>query len=257
MSKWLSQIQRFDSLDSTNLEAARQALAGGSEGLCIVANEQTAGRGRLQRQWISPKGAGLYFSILLKPRIDQRTWPLITLMAAIAVNDALLEACALQTDIKWPNDILVNNRKLCGILAETSETGEGSSTSNRSVILGIGINLTNAAFPPELRETATSVDAATGKSASLEVLLQALIKSLERHYMILQSPNGVETTIRSWSQRSTYAEGKKIVVSNGNEGFEGITRGLESDGALRLETATGEMRIVRAGDVSVVRTTTR
>jgi BirA family biotin operon repressor/biotin-[acetyl-CoA-carboxylase] ligase len=250
MNNWLSKIRRFDSLDSTNLEAARQAVAGASEGLGILANEQTAGRGRLQRQWISPKGAGLYFSILLKPRIDQRTWPLITLMAAIAVHDALLEACALQTDIKWPNDILVNNRKLCGILAETIDT-------DRAVILGIGINLTNAAFPPELRDTATSVDAAIGKSASFEAVLQALIRTLERYYMILQSPNGVEETIQKWSERSSYAEGKKIVVSNGNEILEGTTRGLESDGALRLETADGEIKIVRAGDVNTVRTTIR
>ena len=250
MNNWLSKIRRFDSLDSTNLEAARQAVAGASEGLGILANEQTAGRGRLQRQWISPKGAGLYFSILLKPRIDQRTWPLITLMAAIAVHDALLEACALQTDIKWPNDILVNNRKLCGILAETIDT-------DRAVILGIGINLTNAAFPPELRDTATSVDAAIGKSASFEAVLQALIRTLERYYMILQSPNGVEETIQKWSERSSYAEGKKILVSNGNEILEGTTRGLESDGALRLETANGEIKIVRAGDVNTVRTTIR
>ena len=256
MHTFQPKILRFDSLDSTNLEAARQAVAGASEGLGIVANEQTAGRGRLQRQWISPKGAGLYFSILLKPRIDQRTWPLITLMAAIAVHDALLEACSLQTDIKWPNDILVNDRKLCGILAETSETVEGSVMPNRAVILGIGINLTNAAFPLELRETATSVDAATGKSASFEAVLQALIRALERHYMILQSPNGVEKTIRAWSERSSYADGKKIVVSNGNEILEGTTRGLESDGALRLETAVGEIRIVRAGDVTTVRSTT-
>ena len=255
MNNWLSKIRRFDSLDSTNLEAARQAVAGASEGLGIVADEQTAGRGRLQRQWISPKGAGLYFSILLKPRMDQRTWPLITLMAAIAVHDALLEVCSLQTDIKWPNDILVNNRKLCGILAETCETVEGSATPNRAVILGIGINLTNAAFPSELRDTATSVDAAIGKSASFEAVLQALIRTLERYYMILQSPNGVEETIQKWSERSSYAEGKRIVVSNGNEILEGTTRGLESDGALRLETANGEIKIVRAGDVNTVRTT--
>ena len=169
-------------------------------------------------------------------------------MAAIAVHDALLKACALQTDIKWPNDILVNGRKLCGILAETIDT-------DRAVILGIGINLTNAAFPPELRDTATSVDAASGKSVSVEGLLQALITSLEWHYQILQSPNGVEETIQKWSERSSYAEGKKIVVSNGNEIVEGTTCGLESDGALRLETADGEIKIVGAGGVNAGRTT--
>ena len=253
MNNWYSKILRFDSLASTNLEAAKHAAAGAAEGLCIVASEQTAGRGRLQRQWISPKGAGLYFSLLLRPEIDQSAWPLITLMAALAVYDALLEACGLQADIKWPNDILVNNRKLCGILAETTETTQGSQTSGRAVILGIGINLTNAAFPPELQETAISVDAAAGKTADFEVVLQALIRALERHYMILQSPTGKEETIRAWSEHSSYADGKRIVVSNGDEILEGITRGLETDGALRLETASGEIKIVRAGDVTAVR----
>ncbi len=249
-------ILRFDSLASTNLEAAKRAVEGASEGLCIVASEQTAGRGRLQRQWISPKGAGLYFSILLRPRIDQSAWPLVTLMASLAVHDALLEACGLQTDIKWPNDILANNRKLCGILAETAETPETAKKLDkpkRAVILGIGINLTSAALPPELHETATSVESATGKDPDLEVVLQALIRALERHYMILQSARGVEETIRAWSERSSYAQGKRIVVSNGDVILEGTTRGLECDGALRLETAAGEIKIVRAGDVTAVR----
>ncbi|MGI9167559.1 MAG: biotin--[acetyl-CoA-carboxylase] ligase [Pyrinomonadaceae bacterium] len=244
-------ILRFDSLASTNLEAAKRAVAGASEGLCIVASEQTAGRGRLQRQWISPQGAGLYFSILLRPRIDQSAWPLITLMASLAVHDALLEACGLRTDIKWPNDILANNRKLCGILAETTEKTE---MSKRAVILGIGINLTSAALPPELHETAASVESATGKEPDLEVVLQALIRALERHYMTLQSARGEEETIRAWSERSSYAQGKRIVVSNGDVILEGTTRGLESDGALRLETSAGEIKIVRAGDVTAVRT---
>ncbi len=99
-------ILRFDSLPSTNTEAARQAALGVPEGLCIVACEQTAGRGRMERVWVSPAGAGLYFSIVLRPRIELRSWSLVPLMAALVVHDALAEVCALQTDIKWPNDIL-------------------------------------------------------------------------------------------------------------------------------------------------------
>ncbi|MDQ3472943.1 MAG: biotin--[acetyl-CoA-carboxylase] ligase, partial [Acidobacteriota bacterium] len=138
MSQLVPQILRFDSLPSTNLEAARRAIAGAAEGLCVVASEQTAGRGRLERQWISPKDAGLYFSVVLRPRIHQSSWPLIALAAALAVHDALLEAYSLKTDVKWPNDILSNNRKLCGILSETVET-----TIGRALVLGIGINLTS------------------------------------------------------------------------------------------------------------------
>src|SRR2546428_4900805 len=120
------QILHFDSLDSTNLEAMRQAKSGAPEGLCVVAREQTAGRGRLDRSWHSPRDAGLYFSIVLRPALEMNLWPLLPLMAALAVSDALMKSCGLRTDIKWPNDILANDRKLCGILAETIETLNGS-----------------------------------------------------------------------------------------------------------------------------------
>src|SRR5918994_2008411 len=143
-------VLRFESLPSTNTELARQASESAGEGLSIVAEEQTAGRGRLQRAWSSPRGAGLYFSILLRPTIPQDQWPLITFMAALAVGDALHEASGVHTDIKWPNDLLSGERKICGILAEGIDTPSG-----RAVILGIGINLTPAAFPAELTGVAT------------------------------------------------------------------------------------------------------
>jgi BirA family biotin operon repressor/biotin-[acetyl-CoA-carboxylase] ligase len=249
MSKLVPKILRFDSLPSTNLEAARRAIEGAAEGLCVVASEQTAGRGRLQRQWLSPKGAGLYFSVVLRPRIHPSSWPLITLAAALAVHDALLEAYSLKTDIKWPNDVLSNSRKLCGILAETVDT-----TLGRALVLGIGINLTGSAFPPEVEEIATSVEEETGQGADLEIILRSLIIALERRYKMVQSIRGGEEILREWSVRSSYASGKRIRVANGQEILEGTTRGLESDGALRVETDEGEIRIVRAGDVTELRT---
>jgi BirA family biotin operon repressor/biotin-[acetyl-CoA-carboxylase] ligase len=248
MAEFTPQILRFDSLPSTNLEAAKRAIEGQPEGLCVVAGEQTAGRGRLQRHWVSPKDAGLYLSIVLRPRLAQNLWPLLTLMAAVAVHDALLAACALKTDIKWPNDILVDDKKLCGILGETVETALG-----RALVLGIGINLTGQVFPAELKDTATSVDAATGEILKRDVVLQALIRALQGRYEILHSPHGAENIIREWSERSSYASGKRVRVSNGDEELEGTTDGLDPDGALRVETDTGEIRMVRAGDVTSVR----
>ena len=249
MSELAPQILRFDSLPSTNLEAAQRAIEGAAEGLCVVASEQTAGRGRLQRRWISPNGSGLYFSIVLRPRIHQRSWPLITLAAALAVHDALLETYSLKTDIKWPNDILSNKRKLCGILAETVDTTQG-----RALVLGIGINLTSSAFPPEVHEIATSVQLETGKVPNLEIILRNVMIALLRRYEMLQSVSGGEEILREWSVRSSYASGKRIRVANGQEVLEGTTRGLEIDGALRVETDEGEIRIVRAGDVMELRT---
>ena len=243
-------ILRFDSIDSTNLEAMRQAKTGAREGLCIVAREQTSWRGRLDRSWQSPKDAGLYFSIVLRPRIEITAWPLITLMAALAVADALMRACNLRVDIKWPNDICVDERKLGGILAETAESDLGAAA-----IVGIGINLNEDGLAPELRELATSVEAATGHQPDGERVLQELIKAIADRYDFLQSSQGAEHTIREWCAGSSYAIGRRVRVSLANDSFAGTTRGLESDGALRVETDRGRIRIVRAGDVRALRAT--
>ena len=238
-------VLRFDSLPSTNTELARMASEGAVEGLAVLADEQTAGRGRLQRAWSSPKGAGLYFSTLLQPTIPPDQWPLITFMAALAVGDALSEACDVNTDIKWPNDLLSGERKICGILAESVETPTG-----RAVIVGIGINLTAEAYPAEIASVATSVAEASGRAPERETLLAALLGALSRWYSLLHEVNGAQKIVAAWTSRSSYASGKAVQVANGEEVWQGITRGVESDGALRLETADG-MKLVRAGDVSL------
>src|SRR4030095_10485812 len=166
-------IIRFDSLGSTNTEAASWAMQGAPEGLCVVAREQTAGRGRLDREWVSRKDAGLYLSIVLRPSIPQRSLPLITLMASLAARDALIDSCDLYTDIKWQNDLLANCSKLSGILEEVLENSIG-----RAVIVGIGINLTNQSLSEELSAVATSVETATGKTPDSEQVLQAVIAKL-------------------------------------------------------------------------------
>jgi len=243
-----TKIIRFNSLPSTNTEAARQAMRGVPEGLCIIAREQTAGRGRQQRVWASPVDAGLYFSIILRPRLELGAWPLITLMAALAVRDAVFEACALEVDIKWPNDIYAAERKLCGILAETVETETG-----RACIVGIGLNLRDRAFPPEVQNIATSIESLTRAAPDTEELLGALLRALKRRYEMLQAEGGRSAILRDWSTFSSYAEGRRVRVSLCDEMIEGITRGLECDGALRVETDAGEIKTVRAGDVTAVR----
>jgi BirA family biotin operon repressor/biotin-[acetyl-CoA-carboxylase] ligase len=241
-------ILRFDSLPSTNTEAARQAALGAPEGLCVVAREQTAGRGRQQRVWVSPKDAGLYFSIVLRPRTDARAWPLITLAAALAVRDALGESCALEADIKWPNDLLAGGRKLCGILAETLETPQG-----RAVVVGIGINLTNRAFPAEILGAATSIEEQTQQTPDMERLLLSLTRSLSRRYEMLDAAGGAVLVVREWEVASSFARDRRVRVALDGESFEAVTRGLEPDGALRVETPDGQTRIVRAGDVTALR----
>ena len=242
----------YESLPSTNTEVARLAADGATEGLSIVANEQTAGRGRLQRTWSSPKGAGLYFSILLRPEIPLHSWPLITFMAAVATGDALIGAAGLQTEIKWPNDLLAGERKICGILSETVDTSAG-----RAAVVGIGINLTARGYPPDLTGVATSVEEETKQPADKERLLAALQEAIANWYEQLVEPQGLERILKAWIERSSYANGRLVDVVNGNETFRGITRGVELDGALRVETQAKEIRIVRAGDVVNVRSATK
>ncbi len=240
-------ILRFDIIDSTNTEALKQAKAGAEEGLCIVAREQTAGRGRHGRTWISEKDAGLYFSIVLRPKLQMRFLPLITLMAGVAISDTLAEL-GLKPDIKWVNDILIDEKKISGILAETAETNDGLA-----VVVGIGINLKPSNFPPELAETVTSIETETGCYADAEELLASLTRFLGYFYDILQDGRGPETITREWQRRSLYFSGKSVRVVLENETVTGITDGLEENGALRIRDHDGKLHIVQAGDVQNLR----
>jgi BirA family biotin operon repressor/biotin-[acetyl-CoA-carboxylase] ligase len=241
-------IQRFDSIDSTNLEAMRQAKAGANEGVCIIAREQTQGRGRLDRSWHSPKDAGLYFSMVLRPAFEIGRWPLINLAAALACSEALAKVCQLTVNIKWPNDICVADRKLGGILAEAIETAAGAA-----VVLGMGINLNSQSLPPHLNDIATSIESVSSLPIDRESLTAELIRATTRRYEMLRTENGAEGTIRDWCANSSYAYDRAVRVTLHDESFEGVTRGLESDGALRVATSDGGMKIVRAGDVSALR----
>lgn len=227
----------------------RQAKTGVAEGFCVIAREQTRGRGRLDRSWHSPKDAGLYFSIVLRPSFEVGRWPLISLVAALAVHDALAKVFQLTVDIKWPNDIVIDDRKLAGILAETVETPDGAA-----VVLGIGINLTSENVPLDLTESVTSIAAINhSRPIDRESTITELIKSLSQRYQTLHTEDGSNQTIYDWCARSSYGYDREVSVALANESFEGVTRGLERDGALRVETSAGAIRIVRAGDVRAVR----
>ena len=241
-------ILRFESIDSTNLEAMRQAKTGAPEGFCVVAREQTSGRGRLNRSWQSTKDAGLYFSIVLRPSFEMGAWPLISLMAGLAASDALAKACGVRVDIKWPNDLLARDRKLGGILAETIDTAIGAG-----VVVGIGINLIADSLPEAMRDSSTSVESVTGKKPDQERVLQELIEAIRERYPLLDTSEGREHTIREWCANSSFAFDRAVRVSLAGDVFTGVTRGLESDGALRVETNSGEIKCVRAGDVTALR----
>ena len=235
-------VIHHDTLESTNTEAADQARRGVDEGLYIVADEQTAGRGRQGREWISKKGSGVFISLVLRPKVDSRYLTLIPLMAAVAVYDVLLKGFLIQPDIKWPNDILVGEKKICGILSEAVDTPRGLA-----VILGIGINTKAGVLP----ENATSIENESAFPAVRDEIVDVLTEEIAKLYHALH--NDPAEIIDRWKQRSSYFEGKAVEVSSGNEKFTGVTCGLEENGALRVKTADGSVRIVQAGDVERLR----
>jgi BirA family biotin operon repressor/biotin-[acetyl-CoA-carboxylase] ligase len=241
-------ILRFDSLDSTNSEALRQAKLGAAEGLTIVATRQTAGRGRHGRVWVSDENAGLFASIVLRPRVEARLVPLITLMSAVAVSDVLRADYRLAPDIKWVNDVHVGGKKISGILAELAETSDGPA-----VVVGVGVNLRSTNFPPELAGIATSIESETGGKTTADDLLDALLGSFGNLYdRFVVEPGFV---IDEWASRSSYFRGKQVRVMTGGEIITGTTDGLEPNGALRLKTGSGEIKTVQTGDVEQLRRT--
>ena len=242
-------IQRYDTIGSTNSEASDQARRGATEGVCIMADSQTAGRGRNGRTWVSEAGSGLYFSIVLRPKIAVESIPLITLMTGVAVCDTLVEF-GVKADIKWVNDLLVDGRKICGILAEAVETPLGLA-----VVVGIGINLTSRNFPDEIADTATSIEAVTGKRHTADEIAEPLTRYISYFYDILMSADGPGETISHWRRRSSNYSGKPVRVRLANGTVVGETAGLEENGALRVKTPDGSVRIIQAGDVELLRPT--
>jgi BirA family transcriptional regulator, biotin operon repressor / biotin---[acetyl-CoA-carboxylase] ligase len=240
-------VHTFETLDSTNTEALKQARLGAGEGLCVLAREQTAGRGRYGRDWISAKDSGLYLSVVLRPKLELRFFPLITLMTGVAVHDMLADI-GIESDIKWVNDVHVGGKKICGILAETTETPNGVA-----VVVGIGINLNSDSFPPYLSASSTSIAAETGKELKRDEIVSSLNRYLDRFYSILTGEDGPARIIRHWRKRSSYFSGKKVRVVLEKETIFGVTEGLEDNGALRVRQSDGTLFVIQAGDVEQIR----
>ena len=247
-------IHRFATLGSTNDHLKQMSDA--PEFTCVVADEQTAGRGRRDRAWHSAPGEGLYLSLLLRPPKFAMKIPLLSLMSAVAVAETLLNFGVAGVDIKWPNDVLVNGRKLSGILIEAISKGTGSQLGETRVIVGIGVNLNHSSalsFPEELRQTATSLQLETGKAIDVDVFRDRLLLTLAQWYE--RWKQGEENLILdSWQRLSSYSRGLQVVVTLDHEQVMGTTAGINEDGALLLQTADGNIRTILAGDVTRLRT---
>lgn len=237
-------LHHYDTVASTNDVAFQLALQGAGEGDVVVAEEQSAGRGRLGREWFSRRGEGLYFSLILRPAMSPRLTPMLNLVVAVAVSRSLERLCGLAVDIKWPNDILIQRKKCCGILTEMNADPE----QVRFLIAGIGINVFHRQFPPGLMESATSIYLESNQYYSRESLLAAILNDFEALYQRFLREGG-KVVLDLWLQRSSGAWGNKVSVDLGDRTVRGTTNGLSDTGALRVLTESGRMEEIVSGDV--------
>ena len=245
-TKWIGRtIHYFHAIDSTNSKAYELALAGAEEGEVVIAESQEKGRGRLGRKWFSPPFLNLYLSVILRPKIPPHQASLITLMAAVATADAVQKLSKLSPSIKWPNDILLEGRKVAGLLNEI----HSEMDRIHFVILGIGVNLNMGAkmFSKEIQEVATSLKKEMGQVISRKAFLQALLLELEMWYEIFLK-EGALPVLKAWRDRAQI-EGRSVKVTSLGETLSGIAVDIDSDGALILEMGDGEQKRIVAGDV--------
>ena len=238
-------IHHYFKADSTNLVALRLAHEGEPHGALVIAEEQTAGRGQAGRAWHSEKSAGIYVTVLLRPEISPMEAPLITLLAGLAVHGAVAEQTGLKPDIRWPNDVLLGGKKICGILTEMhAEPGRV-----HFVVVGIGLNVNHERLPKELEGVATSLRLAGGRAVSRIELLVKLLRHLDRDYNRFLR-EGAASVVSRFSEVSSYAEGRRVRISNGRESFTGATAGLEPNGTLRVTRDDGRVEIIVSGRVA-------
>jgi BirA family biotin operon repressor/biotin-[acetyl-CoA-carboxylase] ligase len=238
-------IYHFFKTGSTNQVALELGLAGAPQGALVVAEEQTAGRGRAGRKWHSEKAAGLYVSVLLRPEISPLAAPLIPLLAGLAARDAVVESVGVTPDLRWPNDVLLEGKKIGGILAEM----QAEPDHIRFVVLGIGLDVNHAALPAELAGIATSLRIVTGKEQPRLEILVRLLRHLETYYnrFLAEGPSAI---VARFADVSSFAKGKRVRISTARESYVGVTDGLEPNGLLRVQRSdTGGIEIVTSGDV--------
>ncbi len=257
-TEWTGQpVHVFDSVDSTNNEAKRLAEEGAAEGLVVIGEEQTAGRGRHGRGWASARGEGIFLSLLLRPDIPPGCASMLTLVMGLAVRDALAEACGgagVQEDgtkdavwIKWPNDIVIDGKKVCGILTEMNAEPD----CVHYVVIGVGINVHNETFPEEATQTAVSLYQQTGKHFCRAELVAAVLRRFEAYYATFLESQDLSNLMNAYNAHLINC-GREVRILNAPAvGIDhGTARGINAWGELLIDTADGTRR-VSSGEVSV------
>lgn len=238
-------IHYFPVIDSTNSKAYQLALQGASEGEVVISESQESGKGRLGRKWFSPPYLNLYISIILRPNILPNKASMITLLSAVATAEAIKNYLNISPTIKWPNDILINGKKVAGVLNEINSEMD----QIHFIILGIGVNINidKDTFPVDLRKSATSLRIETGKIISRKEFTCKLLEEIEIWYETFLEKGG-QPIIESWKKWANI-KGKNVKVSSFNEIIHGKAIDIDSEGALIIESENGELKRIVAGDV--------
>lgn len=233
------QIVWLATCGSTMTEAARLARSGCPSRAVVVAEEQTAGQGRHGRTWISEAGAGLYLSIVLRLGLSEESAPALSMALGLAAAEAIARATDLRADLRWPNDVLIGEKKCAGILVQAEPP---------AFVAGIGIDVNQASFPPEIAGIATSLAIESGRTHSRERLLIHLLETVDSFARMLAEA-GREPVLRMFARASSYVSGKRVVVDQGDSVVEGVTEGLDRSGFLLLRRPDGTRMTILAGGV--------
>lgn len=232
-------VHWYTSVESTQFEAASLAEDGCEDRTCVVAQEQTAGMGRLGRKWHSEPGNGLYLSMVLSLPVPPDRVPGVTLALGLAAKDAIETSSELEADLRWPNDVLINGRKVCGVLTQLV---------NQRVVAGVGINVGHDRFPEELRNIATSLWLEGAMRVSMEDLFVALLDNVDMRATAF-ARDGIAPLIEEFERASTYAVGKRVAVEQEGRVLRGFTEGLDPQGFLWLRELNGARTLIHAGGV--------
>ena len=240
------ELHYFPRIDSTNRMAKELAARNAADGTLVLAEEQTAGRGRLDRTWLAPAFSSILCSVIFFPDLAPASLFRLTMMASVAVVNAITRVCKLPAKIKWPNDVYLSNKKVCGILTEIS----ADEIQVRYAVVGIGLNVNNDfTSHPDLESIATSLQAESGRKISRLNVLKALLEELDYHYQLLATGRADDVR-KAWEQHALIL-GKRVTVSSGDETVTGLAQGIDADGHLILIDENGAAREIVSGDVSL------
>ena len=245
--KWVGcEILYFDSIDSTNTKAQELAEKGYPSGTLVVADKQIAGKGRRGRNWESPSGCGIFMTLMLKPDINPNNASMLTLVSALAVAKALADITGKDAKIKWPNDIVIDGRKVCGILTEMSAQFDYIN----NIVIGIGINVNNSSFPEEISATASSLRLLSGgKKYRRAEIIEKIMEYFEKYYSIFLETEDLSALVNEYNAMLVNMK-KQVKVLDPKEPFEGKAMGITKTGELIVDTWESR-KLVSSGEVSV------